>query len=115
MSTKPPKKPRRGGRVQVHLPNDLEPTYSNFALITHSRSEIVIDFAQILPQVSRANVRQRIVLTALNAKLLWRALGEHLARFESMHGEIVVPEGTSLADQLFRPHTGENDDEDDES
>jgi hypothetical protein len=109
MSSKPPKKPRKGGRVQVHLPADLEPTYSNFALITHSRSEIVIDFAQILPQVPRANVRQRVVLTALNAKLLWRALGDHLSRFESMHGEIVVPEGTSLADQLFRPHTGEND------
>ena len=114
MSSNPPKKPRRGGRVQVHIPNDLEPTYSNFALITHSRSEIVIDFAQILPQVPRAKVRQRIVLTALNAKLLLRALSEHLARFESVHGEIVIPEGTSLADQLFRPHTGD-DDEDDES
>jgi hypothetical protein len=117
MTSIPPKKPRSGGRVQVHLPSDLEPTYSNFALITHSRSEIVIDFAQILPQVPRATVRQRIVLTALNAKLLWRALGDHLARFESVHGEIVVPEGTSLADQLFRPHTGDDDDdaEDDKS
>lgn len=117
MSSKTPKKPRSGGRVRVHLPTDLEPTYSNFALITHSRSEIVLDFAQILPQVPRATVRQRIILTALNAKLLLRALGEHLARFESMHGEIVVPEGTSLADQLFRSHTGDGDDdnEDDES
>ena len=114
MPSNPPKKPPAGGRVQVHMPSDLEPTYSNFALITHSRSEIVIDFAQILPQVPQARVRQRIVLTALNAKLLWRALGENLARFEAMHGEIVVPEGTSLADQLFRPHTSDSD-EDEES
>ncbi len=112
MTSKSPKKPPAGGRVQVHLPTDLEPTYSNFALITHSRSEIVIDFAQILPQVPQARVRQRIVLTALNAKLLWRALGEHLARFESIHGEIVVPEGTSLADQLFKPHTTDDGEED---
>lgn len=112
MTSKPPKKPPAGGRVQVHLPTDLEPTYSNFALITHSRSEIVIDFAQILPQVPQARVRQRIVLTALNAKLLWRALGDHLARFESMHGEIVVPEGTSLADQLFKPLSADDGEED---
>ncbi len=112
MTSKPSKKPPPGGRVQVHLPKDLEPTYSNFALITHSRSEIVLDFAQILPQVPQARVRQRIVLTALNAKLLWRALGDHLARFETMHGEIVVPEGTSLADQLFKPHTADDDEED---
>ena len=112
MTSKPSKKPPTGGRVQVHLPSDLEPTYSNFALITHSRSEIVLDFAQILPQVPRARVRQRIVLTALNAKLLWRALGDHLARFETMHGEIVVPEGTSLADQLFKPQTADDEEED---
>jgi hypothetical protein len=91
------------GRMSVHIPSDLEPTYANFAMITHSRSEIVIDFAQILPQVMKANVRNRVVMTAYNAKLLLRALTEHMARFEAQYGEISLPEGTSLADQLFRP------------
>lgn len=97
-----PEKPQ-AGRVRVQIPPDLEPTYANFALITHSRSEIVIDFAQVLPQISQAKVRNRVVMTAFNAKLLLRALTEHMARFEAQHGEIVLPEGTSLADQLFRP------------
>jgi hypothetical protein len=89
-------------RVKVHLSANLEPTYSNFALITNSSSEIVIDFAQIMPQMPQASVRARIVMTPHNAKLLHRALGEHLSRFEAQFGEIHIPEGTSLADRLFR-------------
>jgi hypothetical protein len=106
MSQKPEPSPK-ARRVKVRLPANLEPTYANFALITHSRSEIVIDFAQIMPQDPQARVKNRVVMTASNAKLLLRALSEHIARFEAQHGEISLPEGGSLADQLFR--TGTND------
>ncbi len=102
MSSKP-KQPEAGGRMRVHLPSNLEPTYANFAVITHSRSEIVIDFAQVMPQVSQARVKNRVVMTAFNAKLLLRALKEHMARFEAQFGEVVLPEGTTLAAQLFQP------------
>ena len=106
-----PEKPAPG-RVQVQLPADLAPTYSNFALITNSPSEIVIDFAQIMPQVQQARVRARIVMTPLNAKLVLRALTDHLGRFESQYGEIKVPEVPSLADHLFRPAPGDPPQED---
>lgn len=99
----PPPAPPAGPRVQVQLPANLEPVYANFALITNSPSEFVIDLAQILPQVPQARVRARVILTPLNAKLLNRALTEHLARFETQFGEIRVPEVPSLADSLFRP------------
>lgn len=102
MSTKP-EKPPPGGRMAIQLPAGLKPTYANFAMITHSRSEIVLDFAQVMPQVPQARVQTRVVMTAFNAKLLHRALGEHLGRFEAQHGEIELPEGTTLANQLFRP------------
>ena len=107
-----PKKAKSGSRVQIHLPTDLEPTYANFALITNSRSEIVIDFAQILPQVNQARVENRVVMTAFNAKLLFRALGDHITRFETQFGEIKLPEGTTLADQLFRSSLSNPPDED---
>lgn len=96
------------GRMQVQLPAGLEPIYSNFALITNSTSEIVLDFAQVMPQVPLARVRARVVMTATNAKLLLRALGEHVARFETQYGVISVPEGRTLAEHLFRtPHPDE--------
>jgi hypothetical protein len=98
----PSQKPPKGGHMQIQLPSNMEPTYANFALITHSHSEIVLDFAQIMPQVPRARVKARVVMTPTNAKLLLKALGEHLARFEARFGEISTPTEASLADQLFR-------------
>lgn len=112
--TESPKKPPRGGRMPIQIPENLEPTYANFVLISNSRSEIVLDFAQILPQTKHARVRNRVVMTAFNAKLLHRALGDHIAKFEQRFGEIDLPEGTSLADQLFRS-TKNDDGEDDDS
>lgn len=79
-------------RVNIELPGDLEAIYSNFALITHSPSEIVIDFAKLLPNVPKAKVYARILMTPMNAKLLHRALGENLGKFEGKFGEIKTPE-----------------------
>jgi hypothetical protein len=89
--------------MQIHLPANLEPTYANFALITHSPSEIILDLAQVMPQLPQARVVARVVMTPMNAKLLLRALGEHIGRFEAQYGEIVVPESSTLADRLFKP------------
>jgi hypothetical protein len=55
--------------------------------------------------MSQARVLNRVVMTAFNAKLLMRALNDHMSRFEDQFGEIVLPEGIALADQLFRPPT----------
>ncbi len=87
---KPPSGIQR--QIQIELPADLEATYANFALITHSPSEVIIDFARVLPNVPKAKVYARIVMTPMNAKLLHRALGENLARFEEKHGEIKTPD-----------------------
>lgn len=100
-------KPPKRGQIKVHLPGDLDPIYANLALITHSPSEIVMDYAQVMPQNPRARVKARVVMTPTNAKFLLRALGEHLARYEAQHGEIQLPKGSSLADQLFRGKPGE--------
>jgi hypothetical protein len=86
--------------MPIEMPASLEATYTNFALITHSPSEVLIDFARVLPNM-KARVLARMVLTPLNAKLLLRALGDNLRKFEDQYGEIVVP--THLADQLFKP------------
>ena len=48
--------PSRPARINIELPSDLEATYSNFAIINHSPSEIVIDFARLLPNIPTAKV-----------------------------------------------------------
>jgi hypothetical protein len=76
-------------------------------MIAHSPMEVVIDFARILPAMVKARVGARIILSPLGAKMLLRALAENIAKFESQFGEIRVPEGPSLAEQLFRKPTVE--------
>lgn len=84
-------------QIQIELPADLEATYSNFALITHSPSEMILDFARALPNVPKAKVYARVIMTPMNTKLLHKALGDNLAKFEEKFGEIKAP------DQGFEP------------
>ena len=88
-------------QMAIEIPANLEAVYSNFALITHSPSEMVVDFARLLPNMPKARIYARIVMTPMNAKLLLRALSENLSRYEAQYGEIIVP--TGLAEQLFKP------------
>jgi hypothetical protein len=89
-------------QVNVEIPADLEAVYANFALITHSPSEIIVDFAQILPNVPQAKVQARVITNPLHAKLLLRALRENLEKYEAQFGEIQMPgEGDALARQFF--------------
>jgi hypothetical protein len=90
------KQPQR--QIQIELPADLESIYSNFALISHSPSEVIVDFARALPNVPKAKIYARIIMTPMNAKLLHRALGENLSKFEAKYGEIKTP------DQGFDTH-----------
>lgn len=100
-----PPAPAAAPPLAVELPANLEAVYSNFALITHSPSELVFDFARALPNVPKARVYARVLMTPLNAKLLLRALADNLQKFEAQFGEIAVP--SHLADHLFRPPKAE--------
>jgi hypothetical protein len=86
----PPAPSRR--QIQIELPSDLEAIYTNFALITHSPSELIFDLARALPNTPKAKVYARVIMTPINAKLLHKALGENLAKFEEKYGEIKTPE-----------------------
>ena len=98
MSNGPPRKQK----INIELPADLDATYANFAMITHSPSEIIIDFARVLPNAPKSKVHARIVTTPMHAKLLLRALTENLEKYEAQFGEIKLPSGgDNLAQQFF--------------
>lgn len=79
-------------QINVEVPGDLDAVYANFALITHSPSEIVLDLARVLPNVPKAKVYARVIMTPMNAKLLLRALQENLDKYEAQFGEIKTPD-----------------------
>jgi hypothetical protein len=106
-----PQKPQTR-RLNLEIPADLAASYANFAIITHSPWEVFIDFAQILPNLPKARVSTRIVLTPTNAKMLLTALQDNITRYEAQHGEIKLPaRSQSLADQLFSSIRGDEPDE----
>lgn len=87
----------------ITIPPDLEAVYANLARITHSPSEFIFDFAQMLPGLKGPAFKSRVLISPLSAKLIHKTLGENLAKFEVSYGEIKIPGSTSLADHLFQP------------
>lgn len=68
-------------------------TYSNFALITHSRSEFVLDFASMLPGTPKPQVQSRVIMTPEHAKRLLMALQDNMVKYEDRFGLIDISGG----------------------
>ena len=69
-------------------PEIAKGTYSNLAIITHSHSEFIIDFATMLPGLQKPEVGNRIIMTPEHAKRLFLALQDNIAKYESQNGPI---------------------------
>ena len=77
---------------QLELPQDVaQGQYANFAIITHSSSEFILDFARILPGLPKATVKSRVILAPEHAKRLLQALNENIMRYENEYGRIQIP------------------------
>lgn len=80
-------------QLNIELPEEIaEGIYSNLAIISHSHSEFVIDFIRLMPNVPKAKVKSRIVLTPQHTKRLMRALADNIKKYEAQHGIIDEPE-----------------------
>ena len=68
------------------MPKELEPTYANLVRIAHTPSEVMLDFARLLPGDPAAQVVSRVLVSPISAKLLVRALTENLVKYEAQFG-----------------------------
>ena len=80
-------------------PEVAKGTYSNLAIITHSRSEFIIDFATILPGLPKPDISNRIVMTPEHAKRLLNALMDNVTKYESQFGLINLGGGGGQTQQ----------------
>jgi hypothetical protein len=88
--------PSGGGRastpeVQPTIePASLEPIYTNFARVTGSPEELILDFGLNTDPTGNPNtpvqISQRLVMNYFTAKRLWMALAVSLKRQESVFG-----------------------------
>lgn len=87
------KENKKRNQINIELKEDVaQGIYANLAIITHSSSEFVLDFARVMPGIPKADVKSRIILTPEHAKRLLHALKDNIAKYESVHGQIKEPE-----------------------
>ena len=63
-------------------PEVAKGSYSNLAIISHSPSEFVIDFATMLPGLQKPEISNRIVMNPEHAKRLLNALADNINKYE---------------------------------
>ena len=78
--------------VNIELSEETaQGTYANLVVISHSDSEFVFDFIRMVPNVEKAQVKSRVILTPQNAKRMLAALQDNLAKYEDAFGRIEDP------------------------
>ena len=65
--------------------------YVNFAVVTHSLAEFILDFIKVLPGVPKSKVKSRIIISPVHAKTFSKALQDNIEKFEKKYGEIKTP------------------------
>ncbi|OGR85526.1 MAG: hypothetical protein A2901_03265 [Elusimicrobia bacterium RIFCSPLOWO2_01_FULL_54_10] len=86
-----PNLPKPQGQIQIEIDEPTaQGTYSNLALITHSETEMILDFIFLQPQVPKAKVRSRIITSPAHAKKILLALEDNLKKYEARFGKINI-------------------------
>ena len=81
-------------QIQLDLkPEVAKGNYSNLAIISHSHSEFIIDFAATLPGLPKALIGDRIIMTPEHAKRLMNALFDNISKYEAQFGVIDLSGG----------------------
>ncbi|MCC6753530.1 MAG: DUF3467 domain-containing protein [Saprospiraceae bacterium] len=95
-------------QLNIELTEDVaEGIYSNLAIISHSHSEFVLDFIRMMPNVPKAKVKARMVLTPQHAKRLLRALMDNIQKYEQQFGPIQDPEPQIVPPMAFNTPTAQ--------
>lgn len=96
-------------QINIELTEDVSAgTYSNLSVITHSPSEFIVDFIQMMPGVPKGKVQSRIILTPDNAKKLMKAIVENIGKYEAQFGSIKEhggPPGNAIPMNFGGPNT----------
>lgn len=93
------------GSLSIGLSEEVaRGVYSNMALITHSPTEMVIDFVALLPGMPKPPVCSRVIMAPQHAKRLMFALQDNIAKYESMFGKIEINEGRTYSPSVSEFH-----------
>ena len=85
--------------IEIQLDEQVaQGNYCNLAIIAHSTSEFILDFATVMPGLPKARIKSRVILTPEHAKRLLLSLQENITRYESNIAKIEIHRNAPLAD-----------------
>ena len=93
--------------LKINIAQDkAQGVFANLALIAHTPTEFVLDFAQLMPGVPQANVVARVVVTPDQAKKILGALQNNIGQYEQKFGTIQLIGGPAHGNTLPLTFTG---------
>lgn len=94
-------------QLNINIAQDKQQgVFANLALIAHTPTEFVFDFAQIMPGVPQANVVSRVIVTPDQAKKILAALQNNIGQYEQKFGTIHPVGGPAKGGTLPLTFTG---------
>ena len=89
-------KDKKQHQIKIELDDNVgQGEYVNFAIVTHSPAEFVMDYIRVLPGMAKSKVKSRIIMAPMHAKTLMMALQDNIKKYESKFGEIKIAKGTA--------------------
>jgi hypothetical protein len=96
-------------QIKIELgEKEAEGIYANLAMVMHSPTEIVIDFARAMPRTPKARVLSRIIMTPTHAKVLAKTLEQDIKKFEAQFGEIKLHKATDAGSKPIGFESSDN-------
>ena len=95
---------RKQHQIKIELDDDVgQGEYVNFAVVTHSPAEFVMDYIRVLPGMTKSKVKSRIIMAPMHAKTLMMALQDNINKYENKFGEIKIAKNTAIGQGLKLP------------
>ncbi|MHC1626792.1 MAG: DUF3467 domain-containing protein [Methanoculleaceae archaeon] len=79
--------------LQIQIPQNLDPVYSNRIQIAYRRGEWTFVFLHEIPGVNQARAKAIVTITPVHAKNFVEVMSRSIAEYERKFGEIMPPSG----------------------
>lgn len=78
-------------QIKIELDESVgQGEYANFAIVSHTPAEFIMDFIRILPGMQKSKVKSRIIISPLHTKTFLSALKDNIEKYEKKFGEIKI-------------------------
>ncbi|SVE51334.1 uncharacterized protein METZ01_LOCUS504188 [marine metagenome] len=98
------KEHKKKHQIKIELDDNVgQGEYANFAVVTHSPAEFVMDYIRVLPGMTKSKVKSRIIMVPMHAKTLMMALQDNIKKYERKFGEIKIAKGPMSGPEFKLP------------